>query len=185
MPGQNSFVPFGGESLLAQTRARLESLFCVDRQMFVATRAHERYYREELRNVDDARIIPQPLNRGTGVALPWRSFIYCSGTRMPWWPSSHVITTTPTMRHSPEPSDGRSLVSSNIRIRSSSWVPGPTTRKSNTGGLSSAPPFRKRSPAVAREPVLGKTILAASTGTLTPRLPLEHICNCWTRQHLR
>ena len=59
----------GGESLLAQTRARLESLFCVDRQMFVVTQAHEEYYREELRNVDDSRIIPQPLNRGTGVAV--------------------------------------------------------------------------------------------------------------------
>src|SRR5712691_5988967 len=60
---------FGGESLLAQTRARLESLFHVDRELFVVTRAHKTYYREELRNVDDSRIIPQPLNRGTGVAV--------------------------------------------------------------------------------------------------------------------
>jgi mannose-1-phosphate guanylyltransferase len=56
-------------SLLAQTRARLESLFHVDRELFVVTRAHETYYREELRNVDDLRIISQPLNRGTGVAV--------------------------------------------------------------------------------------------------------------------
>jgi mannose-1-phosphate guanylyltransferase len=60
---------FGGGSLLAQTRVRLESLFCVDRQMFVVTRVHEKYYREELRNVDESQIIPQPLNRGTGVAV--------------------------------------------------------------------------------------------------------------------
>jgi mannose-1-phosphate guanylyltransferase len=33
------------------------------------TRTHETYYREELRNVDDSCIIPQPLNRGTGVAV--------------------------------------------------------------------------------------------------------------------
>ena len=59
----------GGESLLAQTRARLESLFHVDRELFVVTRAHETYYREELRDVDDSRIISQPLNRGTGVAV--------------------------------------------------------------------------------------------------------------------
>jgi mannose-1-phosphate guanylyltransferase len=59
----------GGESLLAQTRARLESLFHVDRELFVVTRAHETYYREELRSVDNSRIIPQPLNRGTGVAV--------------------------------------------------------------------------------------------------------------------
>jgi mannose-1-phosphate guanylyltransferase len=57
---------FGGESLLTQIRARLETIFHVDRQLFVVTRAHETYYREELRNVDDSRIIPQPLNRGTG-----------------------------------------------------------------------------------------------------------------------
>jgi mannose-1-phosphate guanylyltransferase len=67
-PKQFCFI-VGKESLLAQTRARLESIFCVDRQVFVVTRAHERYYREELRNVDDSRIIPQPLNRGTGVAI--------------------------------------------------------------------------------------------------------------------
>src|SRR6266404_4040075 len=60
---------FGGETLLTQTRARLESLFHVDRELFVVTRAHETYYRDELRNVDDSRIIPQPLNRGTGVAV--------------------------------------------------------------------------------------------------------------------
>jgi mannose-1-phosphate guanylyltransferase len=59
----------GGESLLAQTRARLEPLFHVDRTLFVVTRAHETYYREELRDVDDTRIISQPLNRGTGVAV--------------------------------------------------------------------------------------------------------------------
>src|SRR5580700_10447647 len=59
---------FGGETLFTQTRARLESLFHVDRELFVVTRSHETYYREELRNVDESRIIPQPLNRGTGVA---------------------------------------------------------------------------------------------------------------------
>src|SRR3984893_1907870 len=58
---------FGGESLLAQTRARLGSLFHADRELFVVTRAHETYYHEELRNVDGSRIIAQPLNRGTGV----------------------------------------------------------------------------------------------------------------------
>jgi len=60
---------FGGKTLLSQTRARLESLFHVDRELFVVTRSHETYYREELRNVDESRIIPQPLNRGTGVAV--------------------------------------------------------------------------------------------------------------------
>jgi mannose-1-phosphate guanylyltransferase len=60
---------FGEESLLTQTRARLDPLFHVDRELFVVTCAHETYYRDELRNVDDSCIIPQPLNRGTGVAV--------------------------------------------------------------------------------------------------------------------
>jgi mannose-1-phosphate guanylyltransferase len=59
----------GGDSLLAQTRARVEPLFHVDRELFVVTRVHEIYYREELRDVEDSRIISQPLNRGTGVAV--------------------------------------------------------------------------------------------------------------------
>jgi len=64
------FCPIvGGETLLSQTRARIESHFNADRQLFVVTRAHETYYREELRNVDDSRIIVQPLNRGTGIAV--------------------------------------------------------------------------------------------------------------------
>ena len=59
----------GGESLIAQTRARIKPLFHTDQELFVVTRAHESYYREELRDVDDSRIISQPLNRGTGVAV--------------------------------------------------------------------------------------------------------------------
>ncbi len=45
------------------------------------TRAHETYYREELRNVDDSRIISQPLNRGTGVAaaLALLHILQCDG----------------------------------------------------------------------------------------------------------
>jgi mannose-1-phosphate guanylyltransferase len=59
----------GGASLLAQTRARLEPLVHSDRELFVVNRSHEIYYRHELRDVDTSRIIAQPLNRGTGVAV--------------------------------------------------------------------------------------------------------------------
>ena len=34
---------FGGETLLAQTRARLESLFHVDRELFVVTRSPQKH----------------------------------------------------------------------------------------------------------------------------------------------
>ena len=64
------FCPiFNGQSLLAQTRARIESLFEDDRKLFVVTRAHEKFYAEELRNVDEGCILQQPLNRGTGIAM--------------------------------------------------------------------------------------------------------------------
>jgi mannose-1-phosphate guanylyltransferase len=60
---------FGTTSLLGQTRERLRPAFRRDRELFVVTRAHEEFYREDLRNVDDSRIIIQPRNRGTGVAI--------------------------------------------------------------------------------------------------------------------
>lgn len=64
------FCPIiGAETLLSQTRTRVKSLFNAAQQLFVVTRVHENYYREELRDVDDSRIIAQPLNRGTGIAV--------------------------------------------------------------------------------------------------------------------
>ena len=60
---------FGGKSLLTQTEERLEPLFRCDRTMFVVARDHERYYREDLGRADPSRIIVQPQNRGTGVAI--------------------------------------------------------------------------------------------------------------------
>jgi mannose-1-phosphate guanylyltransferase len=35
----------------------------------VVNRTHEIYYRDELRDLDTSRIISQPLNHGTGVAV--------------------------------------------------------------------------------------------------------------------
>jgi mannose-1-phosphate guanylyltransferase len=60
---------FGGKSLLTQTEERLEPLFRHDRTLFVVTRDHERYYREDLGRAVPSRIIVQPQNRGTGVAI--------------------------------------------------------------------------------------------------------------------
>jgi mannose-1-phosphate guanylyltransferase len=59
----------GGKSLLSQTRARLGPLFLSDRQVFIVSRTHERYYREDLASADDSCVIAQPLNRGTGAAI--------------------------------------------------------------------------------------------------------------------
>jgi mannose-1-phosphate guanylyltransferase len=59
----------GGQSLFRQTRTRLDPLFMRDRQVFVLSRAHERYYGEDLTDAGDSSVIEQPLNRGTGIAI--------------------------------------------------------------------------------------------------------------------
>src|SRR5579862_3784175 len=64
------FCPIvGAESLLRQTRARLDPLFSGDRQVFVVSYAHERYYSKELADAKDSLIIEQPMNRGTAVGI--------------------------------------------------------------------------------------------------------------------
>src|SRR5580658_3305836 len=64
------FCPIvGAESLLRQTRARLDPLFSSDRQVFVVSSAHERYYSEELADAKDSMVIAQPTNRGTAVGI--------------------------------------------------------------------------------------------------------------------
>ena len=64
------FCPIVGEgSLLRQTRARLDPLFSSDRQVFVVSSAHEKYYSEELADAKDSAVIAQPANRGTAVGI--------------------------------------------------------------------------------------------------------------------
>jgi mannose-1-phosphate guanylyltransferase len=64
------FCPIvGPQSLLSQTRARLDPLFAGDRQAFVVCCAHERYYSKELADAKDSLVIAQPLNRGTAVGI--------------------------------------------------------------------------------------------------------------------
>jgi mannose-1-phosphate guanylyltransferase len=60
---------FGDKSLLNQTRERVSPLFPSGRTMFVVTKSHEKFYREDLLNAGDSHIIEQPRNRGTGVAV--------------------------------------------------------------------------------------------------------------------
>src|SRR5579872_6591132 len=59
----------GEHSLFRETRTRLDPLFRRDRQVFVFSRAHERYYGDDLTDASDSCVIEQPLNRGTGTAV--------------------------------------------------------------------------------------------------------------------
>ena len=60
---------FGDRSLLSHTRERLKPIFGGHRLMFVVTKEHENFYREELADVDPSCVLEQPTNRGTGVAI--------------------------------------------------------------------------------------------------------------------
>ena len=60
---------FGDQSLLGHTRERLKPIFGDNRLMFVVTKGHESFYTEELADVEPSRVVEQPANRGTGVAI--------------------------------------------------------------------------------------------------------------------
>ena len=64
------FCPFfGGKTLLTQTRERIAPLFDEEQTIFSLTRAHERFYWEQLAGVNGRRKVIQPLNRGTAIAM--------------------------------------------------------------------------------------------------------------------
>ena len=58
-------------TLLGRTRLRIEPHFAASRTLFVLTAAHERYYREEMVNVQPRQMLVQPLNCGTLPAILW------------------------------------------------------------------------------------------------------------------
>jgi mannose-1-phosphate guanylyltransferase len=60
---------FGDRSLLGHTRERLRPVFRDDRTMFVVTRNHEPFYSQELSGASASRVVAQPANRGTAVAI--------------------------------------------------------------------------------------------------------------------
>jgi mannose-1-phosphate guanylyltransferase len=60
---------FGDRSLLGHTRKRLRPIFREDRTIFVVTKDHEPFYREELSDAEISRVVEQPANRGTAVAI--------------------------------------------------------------------------------------------------------------------
>jgi len=59
----------GGDSLLRETSRRIAPLFTCDRQIYVVTRVHEPFYRDELSTSKAASVFEQPSNRGTAVAI--------------------------------------------------------------------------------------------------------------------
>jgi mannose-1-phosphate guanylyltransferase len=60
---------YGGKTLLAQTRARLGRAIHPERTAFVVVKSHERFYRNELADVEPQRVVVQPDNKGTTAAV--------------------------------------------------------------------------------------------------------------------
>lgn len=66
------FCPLlGGKTLLAHTRQRISRTIDPDRVLFVLTRKHERFYKEELGSIAEIQKIVQPRNLGTLPAILW------------------------------------------------------------------------------------------------------------------
>ena len=60
---------FGGKSLLAHTRDRLEPVFRDENTFFVLNNAHRMYYRRDLADVPSTQKLVQPSSRGTAPAI--------------------------------------------------------------------------------------------------------------------
>jgi len=60
---------FGGKTLLAHTRDRLQPLFLDENIFFVLNHAHRAYYVSELADVPSRQKLVQPLGRGTAPAI--------------------------------------------------------------------------------------------------------------------
>ena len=133
------FCPIvGAESLLRQTRARLDPLFSGDRQVFVVSCAHERYYTEELADAKDSLVIAQPMNRGTAVGIIVALVRSCRPILTRSWGSFPAIITTPMTSRSGPSSDRRQRAPCNSPGHSSSSEPRPSTRKLSTAGSNRA-----------------------------------------------
>lgn len=60
---------YGGRTLLAQTRARLAPAIPPEQTLFTLVEAHEKFYAEELADVNPSRMVVQPSNKGTTAAI--------------------------------------------------------------------------------------------------------------------
>jgi mannose-1-phosphate guanylyltransferase len=64
------FCPiFGGQSLLMDTRLRLQPVVARERTVFSVRKVHERFWMSDLSDVPRENILVQPSNRGTAVGI--------------------------------------------------------------------------------------------------------------------
>lgn len=61
----------GEKTLLQQTRDRVAQVVPGRNTLLILTRNHERYFRDEIRDVPMRNLLIQPANRGTALAICW------------------------------------------------------------------------------------------------------------------
>jgi mannose-1-phosphate guanylyltransferase len=85
----------GDETLLDQTRRRVDLALRPMNSMFVLTQAHERYYRTLLSDVHASRRVIQPRNAGTTPAILYsllRLQRLCTRATVAFFPSDHYFS---------------------------------------------------------------------------------------------
>ena len=88
------FCPlYGGRTLLAQTRSRLARAIAPERTLFTVVKAHERFYADELADVEPSQVVVQPSNKGTTPA------IICSLLRITGLGGDPIVGFFPTDHH--------------------------------------------------------------------------------------
>lgn len=89
------FCPLlGGKTLLAHTRQRISRSIAPDRTLFVLTRKHEPFFREELKDLPWMQKVVQPQNQGTLPAILWsllRLFRTDQQALVAFFPSDHYF----------------------------------------------------------------------------------------------
>ncbi len=171
------FCPIvGAESLLRQTRARLAPLFAGDRQVFVVSCAHEKYYSKELADAKDSVVIEQPINRGTAVG------IIAALVRIMQADPDAIVGFFPCDHYYSDDESFRSVVSSATagaeQFPQSLVIVGAEAEYAETeygwiepgssciGSTSQA--------AVSRQSILGKASVVSGASSIPKRLPLEY-----------
>jgi mannose-1-phosphate guanylyltransferase len=149
------------------------------------TRAHEMYYREELHGVDDSRIIRQPLNRGTGVAVALALLHLLQRDVDPVFvlvPCDHYYADAEAFGRAV-----RSAIAGAGKYPDSVVLLGAEADYAETeyGWIELGSPISPAPLPLLRvnEPILGEAVLAAGPDTLSPRLRLEYVRDRRTRQH--
>ena len=61
----------GDKTLLSQTRHRVAQVVPGRNTLVILTKSHERYFRDEIRDVALRNLLIQPANRGTALAICW------------------------------------------------------------------------------------------------------------------